>query len=100
MDNPTIAQILEIPKPRSEYGEGSITRRGNRWQISFYDNESRRRWESYSTEVKARKALTTKLTLKEAGKLDAAETRITIDALAKLYLASTEKAQHQSHTLS
>ena len=83
----TLAEILEIPKTRGKYGEGSVVRRGDRYQISFYDNEGRRRRESFSTEAKARKALQQKLALKETGKLDAAEPQTTMDALAALYLA-------------
>ena len=94
----TVADVLEIPKRKGEYGQGSIRQRGNRWQISFYDHEGRRRRESYSTENKARKALQTKLTLKEAGKLDAAEVRITIDTIAKLYLADRAGAAPKSHS--
>jgi integrase len=99
MGNETsVAEILEIPKKRSEYGEGSVVQRGSRWQISYYDNNGRRRRESYRTEAKAQKALKTKLTLKEAGKLDAAETRTTIDSIAKLYLADRAGAAPKSHS--
>ena len=94
----SIAEILEIPKQRSEYGAGSVVQRGDRWQISYYDNEGRRRRESYRTEVKARKALKTKLTLKEVGKLDDAETRTTIDTIAELYLANRAGAAPKSHS--
>ncbi len=89
---------MEIPKRRSKYGEGSIIQRGDRWQISFYDNEGRRRRESYSTETKARKALQKKLTLKETGKLDPAEIRVTIDTIANLYLADRAGAAPKSHS--
>src|ERR1700678_919906 len=99
MDNGgSVAEILEIPTRRARYGEGSVVRRGDRWQISFYDNEGRRRRESYRTEAKARKALKTKLTLKEAGKLDTAEPRITIDTVAKLYLADRSGAAPKSYS--
>ena len=97
-DKTSKAEVLEIPKRRTEYGEGSVVQRGNRWQISYYDTEARRRRESYRTEAKAKKALKTKLTLKEAGKLDPAETRITIDAIAKLYLADRAGAAPKSHS--
>src|SRR3984957_16016451 len=70
----------------------------SRWQISYYDNEGRRRRESYRTEAKARKALKTKLTLKEVGKLDVAETRTTIDTIAKLYLPARAGAAPKSHS--
>ena len=53
----------------------------------YYDNDGRRRRESYSTEAKAEKALKTKLALKETGKLDPADSRATIDSIAILYLA-------------
>src|ERR1700689_3751463 len=99
MDNGgSVAGILEIPTRRARYGEGSVVRRGDRWQISFYDNEGQRRRESYRTEAKARKALKTKLTLKEAGKLDTAEPRITIDTVAKLYLADRSGAAPKSYS--
>lgn len=94
----SIAEVLEIPKNRTKYGEGSVNQRGTRWQISYYDNEGRRRRESYRTEAKARKALSTKLTLKEAGKLDAAEIRTTIDTIAKLYLDDRKGAKPKSHS--
>jgi integrase len=93
----SVTEILEIPKSRAEYGSGSITQRGNRWQISYYDNNGRRRRESYRTEAKARKALTTKLTLKESGKLDEAESRTTIDSLATLYLADRKGTKPKSY---
>ena len=35
MDGDTAAEVLEIPKYRAKYGEGSIVRRGDRWQIKF-----------------------------------------------------------------
>jgi hypothetical protein len=48
---------------------GYIGQRGaSSWEISYYDNEGRRRRETYSTEQKAEKML--------QRKLDAAETRI------------------------
>jgi integrase len=79
--------VLEIPKKRGKYGEGSCYQRqdNGRWEISFYDNEGRRRRQSFSTETKARKALQRQLTLKDAGKLDAPEGRTKIDALAESY---------------
>src|ERR1700722_10334137 len=93
-----VSEVLEIPKRRTEYGDGSIVQRGNRWQISYYDNEGRRRRESYKTEAKAKKSLATKLTLKEAGKLDPAEGRITIDTVAALYLADRAGTAPKSHS--
>ena len=47
----TMAEVLEIPKRRGKYGEGSIRQLGlKRWQISYYDTQGRRRRESFSTE--------------------------------------------------
>jgi integrase len=92
----TVAEVLEIPKPKGKYGEGSIIQRGNRWQISFYDNAGRRRRESFSTEAKAERALRQKLVLKEAGKLDEVESRISVDTLADLYLADRKGAAPKS----
>ena len=88
MGNPAIAEVLEIPKKRGEYGQGSCYQRADngRWEISFYDNEGRRRRQSFNTEAKARKALNRALTLKEVGKLDAPETRVRIDGLTEAYL--------------
>src|ERR1700677_3224368 len=99
MDNGgSVAEILEIPTRRARYGEGSVVRRGDRWQISFYDNEGRRRRESYRTEAKARSVITTKAALKEAGRPDTAEPRITIDTVAKLYLADRSGAAPKSYS--
>lgn len=93
---PSMAEVLEIPKQRNERGQGSIVQRGNHFQISYYDNEGVRRRETYSTRTKAEKVLKTKLTLKEAGKLDAAETRATVDTLADLYLADRKGTSPKS----
>jgi integrase len=93
----SVAEILEIPKARAKYGEGSVVQRGTRWQISYYDTEGCRRRESYSTEAKARKALKTKLVLKDAGKLDPAEGRITIDAIADRYLSDRKGVAPKSY---
>jgi len=84
--NVAMAPVLEIPKRRGEYGKGSITQRGDRFQIAFYDAEGRRRRESFTTRSKAEKTLNQKLTLRSVGKLDEAESRITTDALADLYI--------------
>lgn len=85
-------------KTRGQYGEGSCyQRRDNlRWEISFYDNEGRRRRESFSTESKARKALTRKLALKEAGKLDQPEGRVRVDALYDQYLRYIKNSKPKS----
>ena len=96
MNSPTLAEVLEIPKARGEYGKGNITQRGDRWQISFYDNEGRRRRETYSTEVKAQKALNQKIALKETGKLDEHESRITVDGIASLYLEARKGTSPKS----
>ncbi|MGA8220709.1 MAG: tyrosine-type recombinase/integrase [Candidatus Acidiferrales bacterium] len=93
----TVAEVLEIPKTRGKYGEGSIQRRGDRWQISYYDAEGVRRRETYSTEKKAEKALRTKLTLKETNKLDPHEVRIKIDTVAALYLADRKGSAPKSY---
>ena len=89
MNNSSVAtaEILTIPKPRGEYGKGSCYRRSDngRWQISFYDQEGRRRRKSFSTEAKARKMLARMLSLKDAGKLDPPEGRTKVDALADSY---------------
>jgi integrase len=96
MSDLTVAEVLEIPKAKGKYGKGSIVKRGDRYQISFYDNDGRRRRESYSTEAKAERALRQKLVLKETGKLDAAEIRTRMDALADLYLADRRGAVPKS----
>jgi integrase len=97
MSEVTVAEVLEIPKRRGNYGEGSIQQRGNRWQISFYDCEGVRRRETFSTERKAERALQTKLALKEVGKLDPHESRIKIDTIADLYLADRKGSAPKSY---
>lgn len=82
-----VPEVLELPKKRGEYGKGSIVQRGKRWQISFYDTEGRRRRESFTTFKQAEKKLSTRLALRDEGKLDAPERRCTIDKLAELYIA-------------
>jgi hypothetical protein len=81
-----------------KYGEGSCYQRSDngRWEISFYDNEGRRRRQSFSTEAKAQKALNRALTLKEAGKLDAPETRVRVDALLDAYLRYLKNSKPKS----
>src|SRR5438270_690722 len=95
----THTQILELPKKRGSYGEGSCYQRqdNKRWEISFYDNEGRRRRQSFNTEAKALKALNRALTLKEAGKLDEPETRVRVDALAEAYLRYLKNSKPKSH---
>lgn len=71
-------------KQRAKYGEGSIRQLGpERWQISYYDGQARRRRESFSTEAKAEKALTRALALRDSGKLEPYEGRTRVDALAE-----------------
>jgi len=95
----TMSELLEIPKKRGKYGEGSCYQRSDngRWEISFYDNEGRRRRQSFSTEAKARKALTRKLALKEVGKLDAPEGRAKTDTLADAYVRYIKNSKPKSH---
>ena len=58
-------EVLELPTKRGKYGEGSLYQRPDnlRWEISFYDNEGRRRRQSFSTEAKAQSALNRALKL-------------------------------------
>jgi integrase len=78
--------VVEIPKRRGKYGEGSIRQVGpERWQISFYDSEGHRRRESFPTLRKAEKRLNTLKVLRESGKLDPHEGRTKVDALAEAY---------------
>jgi integrase len=93
------ADVLEIPKKRGTYGEGSCYQRqdNGRWEISFYDNEGRRRRHSFSTEAKARRALNRSLALKEAGKLDAPEGRTKVDGLADSYLRYMKNSKPKSY---
>jgi integrase len=97
--NAATAEVLEIPKKRGKYGEGSCYQRqdNERWEISFYDNEGRRRRESFSTESKARKALVRKLALKETGKLDAPEGRTKVDSLSTAYLRYIKNSKPKSY---
>ena len=92
-------EVLEIPKRRGKYGSGSCYQRqdNKRWEISFYDNEGRRRRKSFSTESKARRTLNRLLTLKEAGKLDDPETRVKVDTLAEAYLRYLRNSKPKSH---
>jgi integrase len=93
------AEIIEVSKKRGKYGEGSCYQRSDnaRWEISFYDNEGRRRRESFSTEAKARKALTRRLVLKDAGKLDAPEGRTKTDSLAESYKLYAKNSAPKSY---
>jgi integrase len=91
------AAILEMPshsresseplsKVRRKNGKGCVVQRGSRFQISYYDAEGRRRRKSYKTLEKAEGELAYKIKLREKGKPDEAETRITVDALSDLYI--------------
>lgn len=93
------AQVIEIPKKRGKYGEGSCYQRqdNGRWEISFYDNQGRRRRQSFSTEAKARKALSRQLVLKETGKLELYEGRIKVDVLADAYKTYIENSKPKSY---
>jgi hypothetical protein len=88
---------VETSNRRGEYGKGYVERHGKGYRICFYDNQGRRRRKTYSTEAKANKALSDQLVLKEKGKLDAYETRITIDTLAELYLADRKGCSPKSY---
>jgi integrase len=92
------AAVLEIPKRRGKYGEGSIRQLGaGRWQISFYDAQGRRRRESFTTEAKAQKALTRALALRDTGKLEPHEGRVKVDALAESYKTYAENSAPKSY---
>jgi integrase len=82
----TNAAVIEIPNQRPEYGKGGIRCLApDRWQISYYDSQGRRRRESFSTKAKAKKELKDYLTLKRKGKLDPVEGRVKVDTLAQSY---------------
>ncbi len=92
------ADVLEIPKQRGTYGEGSVRPLGlKRWQISYYDAQGRRRRESFTTEAKAEKALTRALALRDAGKLEPYEGRTKVDALAEVYKTYAENSKPKSY---
>jgi integrase len=99
MADRAMAEVLEIPKRRGEYGKGSCYQRedNGRWEISFYDNEGRRRRHSFSTEAKAQKALNRFLVLKETGKLDAPEGRVKVDTLAESYKLYAKNSAPKSY---
>ncbi len=99
MTIPAMAEVLELPKKRGEYGQGSCYQRkdNGRWEISFYDSEGRRRRQSFSTEAKAQKALSRSLVLKETGKLDAPEGRAKVETLAAAYLRYIENSKPKSY---
>ncbi len=87
-------EVLEIPKKRGEYGKGSIIQRGQRWQISFYDSEGRRRRQSLSTFKQAEAKLNRMLALRAEGKLDAPESRTKVDTLADC-ISQNAPGQHR-----
>ena len=94
-----LAEVLEIPKKRGEYGKGSCYQRpdNGRWEISFYDNEGRRRRKSFNTEAKAQKELAKNLLRKEDGTLDTPEGRTKIDTLADAYLLYIKNSKPKSY---
>jgi integrase len=83
----TETAVIEMKKPRREYGTGCITARPNgRFQIQYYDALGRKRRETVSTYAKAEKLLQKRAAMREAGTLEsAADSRIKIDALAEAY---------------
>jgi integrase len=94
----TNTAILEIPKRRAKYGEGSIRKlNGDRWMISFYDAQGRRRRESFDTEAKAIKALTKGKTLRDDGKLDPYDAKIKVDVLAEAYKTYAKHSAPKSY---
>jgi integrase len=93
----TLADVLEIPKAKGKYGEGSLVQRGTRWQISFYDAQGRRRRESFSTLKKAEKQLTARLALRDAGRLEPYEGRIAVTALAESYKVYAKNSVPKSY---
>jgi integrase len=97
--NVAIGKVLELPKRRGEYGKGSCYQRDDngRWEISFYDNEGRRRRKSFSTEAKAKRALNRFLVLKETGKLDSPEGRAKTEHLAEAYLRYLKNSKPKSY---
>jgi integrase len=92
------ADVLEIPKKRGEYGNGTIfQRKDRRWQIGFYDTQGRRRQKTFRSEQLAKKALQKFLVLREAGKLDAPESRTRVQALGEAYLRYAKNSKPKSH---
>jgi integrase len=89
--------VVEIPKRRGKYGEGSIRQAGpERWQVSFYDGKGQRRRESFPTLQKAEKRLNALKVLRESGKLDPQEQRTKIDALAEAYKLYAKNSKPKS----
>ena len=99
MQGTMAAEVLEIRKKRGEYGKGSCYQRedNGRWEISFYDNEGRRRRRSFSTEAKARRALNTAITLRDCGKLNPHEGRVKVEAMAESYKLYAKNSAPKSY---
>lgn len=92
------AAVLESPKQRGKYGEGSIRQLGpKRFQISYYDAQGRRRRQSFTTEAKAAKELREALALRNKGKLEPYEGRAKVDALAEAYKTYAENSKPKSY---
>jgi integrase len=89
---------VDVEVKRGGYGEGSVRQLApNRFQISYYDSQGRRRRESFSTEAKAGRALTRALALRDAGKLEPYEGRTRVDALAEAYKTYAENSKPKSY---
>jgi integrase len=90
--------VLEPATRAGKYGEGSTRKLADdRWQISYYDGEGRRRRESFSTEAKANRALNRAITLRDSGKLDPHEGRVKVDALAESYKLYAKNSAPKSY---
>lgn len=93
----TANAVVEIPKRRGKYGEGSIRQVGPaRWQISFYDSQGVRRRERFKTLRKAEKRLNQLKVLRESGKLDPHEGRTKVDSLAEAYKLYAKNSKPKS----
>jgi integrase len=91
--------VLEIPKTRGKYGEGSIRQIGpKRWQISYYDNQGRRRRESFRTEDRARRKLAAAIALRDTGKLEPQEGRVKINSLSEVYKTYAKNSAPKSYS--
>ena len=98
---PTVDVAPEIQAKsakRGKYGDGGLRELSkNRWQISFYDAQGRRRRKSFTTQAKAHKALHRAMGLKDAGKLDPKEGRIKINELAASYKVYAQNSAPKSY---
>jgi len=97
-----MANVTEEHKPkaeRGEYGKGTLLARPNgRWQIQYSDSSGRRRSESFSTELKATKALTKRLMQRDAGVLDVTnDTRVKMSGLAESYKLYAKNSAPKSY---